>query len=64
MNNRQRALLKTALRVVHEGEHKRIDFRDLDELVRKDFKDNDHRLRDFAIDIITDAIARTGEFAE
>jgi hypothetical protein len=64
MNERQKILVRTALKVVHEGPDKRLDLREIHELVRRDFYDNRDRIRDFAIDIITDAIARCGEFSD
>lgn len=56
-------LLRTALKVLHDGPSKRIDLREIDELVRQDFYDNRDRIQDFAIDIIADAIAHSGEFS-
>ena len=64
MNERQKTLLKTALKVVHEGPDLRLDLREIDDVARQAFHDNRHRLRDFAIDIIADAIAHSGEFSE
>ena len=64
MNERQKVLIKTALKVVHEGPQQRLDLREVHELVRQDFHDNRQRIRDFAIDIITDAIAHSGEFSD
>jgi len=64
MNERQKILLRTALKVVHEGPDERLDLRDIHEVVRRDFHDNRDRVRDFAIDIIIDAIAHSGEFSD
>jgi hypothetical protein len=64
MNERQKILLRTALKVVHEGPDQRLDLREIHELVRQDFLDNRHRIRDFAIDVISDAIAHSGEFSD
>ncbi len=64
MDERRTKLLRTALKIIHDGPTKRLDLREIDDDVRAEFQNNYDRVIDFSIDLVIDAIAHRGQFAK